>query len=106
MPWTPSIPRNGTTSTSCSSLRCSSPPMGRYRSAGHWQIVLHLRTKTGVFVEERVQPPLALVQLAGKVLVPNGNVNAVPEILRLQERQQGVKLVPVARDLTVGRQEV
>src|SRR5215210_550466 len=62
--------------------------------------------QAGVFVEERVQPPLAKVGVAGEVFVSDGNVNAVPEVLRLQERQQGIELVPVAGDLTVRRQEV
>ena len=52
--------------------------------------------EAGVFIEERVQPPLALVRVAFKVFVPGGDVDAVLKVLRLQERQQGIELVPVA----------
>jgi hypothetical protein len=51
------------------------------RSVGHWQIVLHLRTKMGIFVEERVEPPLTLVGVACEVFVSDSNVNAVLEVL-------------------------
>src|SRR5215203_7021547 len=40
------------------------------------------------------------------IFVSDGNVNTVAEVLRLQERQQRIELVPVAGDLTVRRQEV